>query len=493
MSVLAPQQDGQIAELRPPANATVEELIAVSLLRQLEERAPLIDLYEDYYEGRHRLSFISTPYRKHFGQMLAAASENWMALVVKSPVERMSVQGFVAGEGDNADLNRAASDLWQRNGLDQDQVLGYTESAKIGESYLLVQPDPADPRAARITLEHPRQMIVQRSAMDRRRLVAALKVWWDDADGALQLTLWTTDEILRFRRPLDRAWIEERTDYPVEPNRFGRVPVFPLVNDPGMLPALPPTALLTSPHAAPAVPIGLGRSDLADVISTQDVIDQLLTGLLVSSETSAYKQRWATGLELPTDPETGQTIEPFRAAVDRLWVGTSKDTQFGQFEATDLKVYTEAIQWNVQSIASRTRIPPHVLMSGSGNWPSGESLRAAESGLVSKVQEKMRSYGPAVSAAIALGLEHEGQTLEWVNVVWEDPERRIDSEHADSLVKKLALGVPPQQLWRELGYSPDTIDGFSRLLREAREAGIVPATGGATPPAISTPPPVSSP
>ena len=43
----------------------------------------------------------------------------------------------------------------------------------------------------------------------------------------------------------------------------------------------------------------------------------------------------------------------------------------------------------------------------------------------------------------------------------------------DSLVKKLSLGVPPQQLWEDYGYSPEEIARFAVLLREAEQSGLL--------------------
>ena len=39
--------------------------------------------------------------------------------------------------------------------------------------------------------------------------------------------------------------------------------------------------------------------------------------------------------------------------------------------------------------------------------------------------------------------------------IWADPEYRSESELADALVKRAAIGVPRQQLWEDAGYSPD--------------------------------------
>ena len=232
--------------------------------------------------------------------------------------------------------------------------------------------------------------------------------------------------------------------------------------------------------------------------------------MLVSGEFAAFRQRWATGLEVPRDPDTGQPIQPFRSAVERVWVNPSADGKFGEFEPTDLANYIQALDWHIRSIASRSRIPPHILMSGSGNWPSGESLDAAETGMTDKVTAKQRSTAPGIGRAMGLAARIEGITVggPQIGVDWTAAGRRSEAVFADSLVKRLALGVPPQTLWEDAGYSPEQIEGFWDAIDEARahgltvggspapapgppSAGLPPAPGpgpGGLPPVAETPP-----
>jgi hypothetical protein len=493
MTLLSPTDETWVA-LSVPPDATPPELLMARLLTQLQERAPLCDLYTDYVEGRHALAFISTQYRRAFGAMLAGMSDNWMALIVQAAAQRLEVQALKGGGSDLAD--RQLLDLWRREGLELDSGLGFTAAGQQGEAYLLVEPYlEAGEARARITVEHPRQFIVERAPDDRRRLSAALKAWWDENAEALYVTLWTPQAIYRrSKRPSD-SWLMAREDeaLDVEANRLGRVPVGVLLSDPQMLPARPPLALLVPPHNAPDVAIGLGRSDIADFISTQDAIDQLLTNMLVSAEFQAFRQRWATGLEVPRDPDTGLPIQPFRAAVERVWVNEKPDGKFGEFAQTDLSNYTGALDWHVRSLASRSRIPPHILMSGSGNWPSGESLDAAETGMTDKVVGKQRSMGPGISVAMGYAAEIEGITVgsPRISLDWTAAGRRSESALADSLVKRLAIGVPPQQLWEDYGYSPEQISGFFDAIDQAREHGL--AAGGAPAAAPAAVPPAPAP
>jgi hypothetical protein len=472
---------------------------------ELVGRDPLVQLYEDYYEGRQRLGFMTSTFRKTFGQMLAAVNDNWMPLVVRASVERLGIQGIQL-EGDPEGTDKAWG-IWQRNEMEEDAPLAFTEASKHGEAYSLTwwaeRPgvfgrffSRRSGVEARITVEHPAQMVVARAPGERRRIAAALKRWCED-DGTLMCTLFLPDRIYRFWRKdgqREKWQPYQRPGVPAEErNPLGVVPVEPLVNDPHMLPCYPPTALLSAPHFVPRVALGLGRSDLADVISTQDQINLLLCHFLVNSEFRSFMQRWATGLEVPEDDD-GKPVEPYTAAIDRLWVNEDGGGKFGTFEQDDPRPILEGIDGRVMSIASRTRTPGHYLPRPTGNFPSGESLKAAETGLVQKVNDKKTPGGGWArrTTSLAFAVEGNDRRARAPKVIsWKPVESRSESEFVDSLVKKLAIGVPHEQLWVDYGYGPGEISEFKRMLKEAKDLGLLPAApvGGVASPRAAPPTP----
>ena len=443
---------------------------------EMNKRQSLIWLQEDYFAGRHKMTFASSAFREAFGQMLAAISDNWIPLVIGASCERLKPQGFRFGK--DAQGDDEAWRIWQENQLDADASLAFTEAAKHGESYLLVWPaEDKKPRGIfgrmfskrssepvpRITVEHPSQMIVAREGGDRRRRAAAFKRWEEDT-GEVCGTLYLPDEIHYFVKKSD-GWKVRR---PAAANKLGVVPVIPLVNEPQMLPCYPPAALAQLPHGVNAYAhVGLGRSDQVDIVSTVDQINKLLCDMMVASEVAAFKQRWATGLEVPEDEE-GNPQEPFKAAVDRLWVGDGENVKFGEFQATDLSNYTGAIEQRIQSLAARTRTPPHYLLGQITNV-SGDALKAAEAGLSSKTNAKKVSFGEGLEEAIRLAFAwmDDDRAMDLSSEVdWAPSEARSEAEYVDSLVKKMAFGVPKEQLWADAGYSPQQIQRFKGMLME---------------------------
>ena len=477
MTMLAPALN-QLPNLAPIDDPPYSPMWWLRTLeRELARRNLLVQVYEDYFEGRFKLAFATPKFEQTFGDMLAAVSDPYMSLVVSSTTERMDVQGFHIGaiEDTNEAGDRVAMDIWQRSHLDDESPLLFTESAKHGEAYLLAWWDPVEDRET-ITCEHPSNMIVRRDPATRQ-ITVALKCWQEE-DGSWRAFLILPTRVYHFRRGPGHAqdWQEQL----VELNPLGFVPVHPIVNDRQMKPCLPPHALLAVPHLIPPVSIGLGRSDLADVISTQDQINKLLCDMFVAAEFAAFRQRWATGLEVEEDEEGNVKNAPI-SAVDRIMHASDPDARFGSFEVTDLRVYTGAIENRVQSMATRTRTPPHYMLGQSGTFPSGESLNSAETGVITKTRRRHRDANPGLRGAIRSGALIRGRrdlAERPIHVDWMNPESRSESEFVDSLVKKLSIGVPLVQIWEDYGYSPEQIRRFRGLLREqALNGGLLNTPG----------------
>jgi hypothetical protein len=61
-------------------------------------------------------------------------------------------------------------------------------------------------------------------------------------------------------------------------------------------------------------------------------------------------------MDIPVDPETNKPIEPFKAAVDRLWMAEDDGVKFGEFGATDLAPYIKAVESDIQHLAAWAKL-----------------------------------------------------------------------------------------------------------------------------------------
>lgn len=491
------------------------------LLGRLARRAPAIRHFESYYDGDHRLAFTTKKFREAFGDLFSALSDNWCGVVVDASVERLEVQGFRYGDDDEADSDAWA--IWQANGLDAEITTAFETSVATGYGYLLVSPGD-DGGPARITVEHPLEMIVAHMPGDRRRRAAALKSWVDEEGHALA-TLYLPGAVHKWRseRPLvsqgeqharledaldpqrpkdpERGWRPVLAEQPTEQlrevrwaprddetdedgfagvNPAGRVPVVPLLNRPTMA--------------------GLGRSDLKSAVPIQDAVNKLCADMIVASEFAAFRQRWASGIEVPRDPETGEPVRKvFDAAIDRMFATPNAEAKFGSFEASDLSNYVSGVEMWVQHLAAQTRTPPHYLLGQSGAFPSGESLKSTETGLVAKVRRKQVVFGEALEETLRLAFRFakpDDDRAESLNAetLWRDPESRSEGELVDGLTKLATIGVPRRALWERLGASPQQIARWETLVAtESLQAAAADFTrtfgpGGQGVPAETTPP-----
>ena len=440
------------------ADTTAYLTLVTSLEKDLDAVQTEYRRYDDYYSGKHPVLLASEKWRGLFGRLFTRFSDNFCALVVDAVEERLTVQGFRMGAEEDSEADDDAWRIWQTNQLDAWSQVAHTESLVKGCSYMGVSPFrdewPAED-APLITVEDAFEVVVRTSTSYRGRRIAALKKWKGD-DGEWLATLYLPDEIVKLQQARKNAG--ERSTW--EPRAIPGES-WPLVNPLGIVPIIP---LVNRPRLR-----GNGESEIAGVIPVQDAINKLAMDMLVAAEYGAFRQRWATGVEIPMDPETGKPIDTYKTSIDRFISTPVPDARFGEFGQTDLAPYKQAIEMFIQHIASTTRTPPHYLLGQAGSFPSGESLKATETGLVAKAHRKMRHFGEAHEEVIRLAFramnDPRGEIID-SEVIWADPESRSEAEHTDAALKKQSLGIPKEQLWEDLGYTPQQIERFKEMQSE---------------------------
>lgn len=443
--------------------------------QRLKARNPEIQLWENYYDGIHRLQFATSRFRANFGNLFREFADNWCELVINASVERMKVIGFRTESG-TVEADADASEIWRDNAGALQQKMAFTEACKFGTAYFFVDAEHTveDTNSPLITVEHPAQTITHHDPSNRRRRLAGMKQWQDDA-GRLLATVYLPDTVYRFQAEEKRqastpgstllaSGLQAQTDYMSAPSSGAAVEWVPRAGAPfevenklGVVPLVP---IENNPT------IKGGRSDLSVVIPIQDAINKELMDMIVASEFAAFMQRWATGIEIPKDPQTGKPLarQDFLASVGRLWAVEDPDAKFGQFQASDLKNYVVAIEMLIQHLAALTKTPPHYLLGQSGNFPSGDSLTATETGLTAKVESKWDDLDPSLCETTNLAFKAKGIDRRAQETIWKDAERRIRSQRIDGAVKLSTLGVPQDGIWGdELGYTPEQIARFHEM------------------------------
>lgn len=469
--------------------------------RQFPETVPGLNRLRAYAEGHPPIPHVPGIDPLTASEWMRDARTNWSALVIDSPAERLGVDGFLFGSDSGETADSEAQEIWQENGMDAESDLVHYGALSQRRSFVIV--DKNTDGRPRLLHKTAYQVAVEYDPHDPRKVIAALYLHLDDWTGNTRATLWTPDmQVYDYVSPLTEVVFPERGialdswevfslpsgGLPTDTtNTLGQIPVVPFVNRRNKRRA--------------------GFAEHEDVMSIQNRINLSLINLMSAMKYGAFKQRWIAGLEVDEDPITGEKISPFQLDVKTLWTVDDAEAKFGEYSATDLRPYIAAVESAVQDLAAISKTPPHYLLGQIVNV-SGDALKAAETGLVSKVRAKQREFGESWENVMRLAFKvigDEERATDWnAETIWRDPESRTVGELADASVKKSSAGVPWRQRMIDLQYTPQQIDRMeidraadalltpnpdlmTRQTVTVAQPGVDPATGQPIIPSTSQP------
>jgi hypothetical protein len=230
----------------------------------------------------------------------------------------------------------------------------------------------------------------------------------------------------------------------VIPNPYGVVPVF---------------------HFANNADIGAyGQSELESAVPVQDALNKSVLDMLVAMEFASYRQRWAAGIEIEYG-EDGKPVPPFKAGVDHLWITENHEARFGDFEAANLEQFLKVKDSFRLDMACVTGTPMYYFMQVSGDFPSGEALKKAESRFIAKVRDRQESFGQVWEDVMAFALMIEGKSRARLFADWEDPAPLSEKERLENIALRKELGISDAQALVEAGYGETDV---ARILSEQK-------------------------
>ena len=336
-----------------------------------------------YADGDHPLTYTNERLREIFRSLDARFTENWCSLVLGACLERIEMQGWqVAGDEVAQAILQA---LWEGNDLDAQADEVHEAALVCGESFVIVWPD-ADGQP-QVYYNDPRMVHVFYDDESPSMKTFGAK-WWNDANGKRRLTLYYADR-LEYYVSLGKeenmgsaAAFMADPETPTAPNPFGEIPVFHFR-----------TSIRTT------------KSDLKDVIPIQNGINKLLADMMVAAEYGAFKQRYI----ISNADGTGK----LKNAPNEIWDvpagdGVGQQTQVGEFSATDLRNYLDAIDRLALAVGIITRTPKYYFMAQGGD-PSGEALIAMEAPLNKKASKRISRFLPTWRQVGAFMLKVSGQ------------------------------------------------------------------------------------
>jgi hypothetical protein len=426
------------------------------LSKKLDAQTESICGPSDYYNGLHKLAFATAKFKEAFSRYFPPMANNWMKLIVDSPVARLRIEGFrFDPDPEKATWDVAADtdawEIWKSNNLPAVSKVVHTEAIKCGVCNVLVSPgEDGDPL---ITAEHPGQSYVFSSYTNRRRRLAAIKRYIDELDEHAYCFVYLPGYVYRYRS-LDKVrdglvwnsvrWGAPPGEDPVTANPMGVVPMISIENNPDLLYG--------------------GRSDLEVAMPIQDAINKLCLDMQVSSEYHAYPQRWASGWETANDPEgnpiPGEQVE-MRVGQSRLVRASSPDTKFGTFQPGEVDNYIKPIELYIDHLAAVTQTPAYYLKGKMANL-SAEALKAADQGFVDRIEGKLPALGDGWDEVMRVAFLAKGDTkrgkAKLVETIWANPETVSLAQVVDAAVKmRTSLSTPVEFCWEMIGWSQQRI------------------------------------
>ena len=434
-----------------PANAPT----LTRALHDLKNRAARYRTFDEYYRGKHYLAFATDKFRNAFGHLFRTFADNLCPAVCDAVTDNLQVVDFAVEEGP-AKLAKEAKKLWERNRMDQRAGEVHKEATKSGDAYVIVWPDSDGHPVI-----YPQKAGVCTVAYDTEQpgLILWAAKFWLTPEKKIRGNLYYPDRIEKFiTRNTSPNGLPEGKSAFVEfkvkdekwplPNDYGVVPVFHFGNNGG---------------------VGeMGVSELVPAIPLQDALNKAVLDMMVAMEFAAFRQRWATGIEVTLD-NAGNPIPPFIPGVERLWTVDSSEAKFGQFDTTDLDQFLKVGNDFRLEMARVTATPLHYLNLQSSSVPSGEALKTLEKRHVKKVQDRMTSFGNVWENVMALALRINGSKKARLSTNWADPFGPTDKEKLDTLVTKKTLGVSEEQLLQEAGYGESDIARMQQQNAKRRE------------------------
>ena len=402
--------------------------------------------YRDAYDAQDEpIDYAQQKFKEIFGDMFNGWRDNFASLILDSISERISVRGFRMDQEqkEKETFDKDAHETWQRSHLDADSNAATIDALLQGKAALINWVD--DDGKQIIVPESASDVIVKYVPGSRRKVLRGYREFTDDW-GATHATLWEPTRGYKVTRgsKRDSTW----SDPEEFPNPYGVVPITELTNRKRLKP---------EPF-----------SELAAVLPIQRAINKVSADAIVASEFAAFPQRIITGLEPYDGPDEDDPYKDqmLKAYIDRILTFDGENVRADQWDAADLGNYVKLIDMLVQHMASQSRVPFHYFLLNGGQAPSGESITAAEAGLVAKARERMLHFGESWETSMRIAFKGMGdpRAEAWdAEVIWDNPEHQSQGMLVDSLIKKIELDIPKKQLWEDAGYSMTQIARFAEM------------------------------
>ena len=228
---------------------------------------------------------------------------------------------------------------------------------------------------------------------------------------------------------------------------------WPLPNPLGVVPVLELRA--NAPLAAS--PYGGGVSEFAGQVNDQRKINQTVMNMLVTMEYQAFRQRWVTDWDYPTNEDgSPNKAAMVKAGAARLMVFNNEDgttPKVGEFAQADFRPFIEAIEFWVNTISTGSGTPPYAFTLGNMMNVAADMMARIEGVQSDKLKVHSRAFGEAWAEVMRLALRIENNKKAAdpaITAVWGEFDRRTATEQANLAQIADGLGAPKRAVYAML-------------------------------------------
>lgn len=410
--------------------------LLVELLQTLDGPQHRYTELDRYASGKQSLAYLGAEARIAL-PAFDRIGANIPGLAVDCLTERLVITGFKGAE---------VWPDWLRNDLDQTSTILHREALTFGDAYVIVWARPDG--SPLVTVESPKQVAVIRDP-GTREIVSAVKRWRTKTETHAMVYL--PDRLEHWRAKTAGAATAGFELVETLDNPLGVVPVVGFCNQFRI--------------------VGCGRSEIEDLKPLVNGLNKTLADLAVAQEYAARPRRWATGIDLieiprldddgnPVldvngDPVT-DTENPIPEGWRTMW-SEKPESKFGQLDGADLSGYAESVRIWLQMIMAVSALPAHMVGVTTQNPSSSEAIRASETALTARAEQRQAVFGRAweqvarLIVAVRDGVPVESVT---VTVQWRDPSSTSVAAETDAVTKLVQVGILSKSgALRRLGYS----------------------------------------
>lgn len=411
------------------------------------KRSRRLQLLVDYQSGDSPLPEGAENAREAFEALQKKARTNWAGKIVNAVSTRMMLTGFRTSTDQDETGDAEVGSLWQRAGMDTRSADLHDMMLALGQAYAIVGAMDEETGAPRVTVEDPRWTIGEPDPDEPRRLVAGLKVVYDDLLQEDRAYLYLPGQSTDSGRT--QIWVAHRPATLYAHSTVAGIGV----------PRRPPTVDFDPrgwnwvpdrsgelPHSAmPLIRFDnwQGKGEYETHLDLIDRINHQVLMRLVIAVLQAHRQKAVEGLPLvypPGHPKAGEAIDydgTFTSDPAAFWM-LPPGSKLWESTPTDLRPILEAVKDDIQELAAVTDTPMHQMLP-SGVNQSAEGANLQREALVFKAFDRIGRTSHQWLRTARVMLLHAGMgdraDLANLQTIWAPPHRLSLAERADAAAK----------------------------------------------------------